>query len=101
MYLQNATNNIDENLAKMIAEEPDQVQRANLLVLNAIALNLSANTMALNALGVEVHDHKQEFKEHRQKFRDHRTLVYTMGVAVTLVVTTMVWLIHNVTSLMR
>ena len=69
MELQRATDNIDQTLSELIAAENDPGKRANLLILHAMALNLSANTMALNALSTEIYDHKKEFKEHREEFR--------------------------------
>ena len=65
MELQRATDNIDQTISELIAAENDPSKRANLLILQAMALNLSANTMALNALSNEIYDHKREFKEHR------------------------------------
>lgn len=71
MEFQRATDNIDHTLNTLIAEENDPGRRANLLILHAMALNLSANTMALNALSTEIYDHKKEFKEHREEFKEH------------------------------
>jgi uncharacterized protein YggU (UPF0235/DUF167 family) len=101
MKIHEATDHIDESLQTLIAEEPDQGKRANLLVLSAMALNLSVNTMALNALSGEIHDHKREFKEHRETFRNHKVLVYAMSVVVTLVFVGAVWVIHNYHTLFR
>ena len=69
--LHRATDNIDSTLVDLIAGENDPGKRANLLILQAMALNLSANTMALNALSGEINDHKKEFKEHRGEFKMH------------------------------
>ena len=71
MEYQRATDNIDRTLGEYIAAENDPGKRANLLILQAMAINLSANTMALNALSTEIYDHKIEFKEHRDEFKKH------------------------------
>ena len=71
MEFQRATDNVDQHLSRLIAAEDDPGKRANLLILQAMALNLSANTMALNALSTEIYDHKREFIAHREEFKTH------------------------------
>ena len=71
MELHRATDNIDQTLLDLIAAENDPIKRANLLVLQSMAVNLSANTMALNALASEINDHKKDFNDHREDFRVH------------------------------
>lgn len=71
MELHRATDHIDQTLQDLIGAENDPSKRANLMVLQSMALNLSANTMALNALSGEINDHKAEFIKHREDFRVH------------------------------
>ena len=71
MEYHRATDNIDQNILDLIHAENDPGKRANLLILQAMAINLGANTMALNALSTEIYDHKKEFKEHREEFMKH------------------------------
>lgn len=101
MELHKATDHIDQSLHTLIAEEPDQGKRANLLVLSAMALNLSANTMALNALSGEIHDHKKDLKDHRVQLKNHKVFLYSMALILTAVFTGVVWVIHNFASLMK
>ena len=71
MEYHRATDNIDQNILDLIHAENDPGKRANLLILQAMAINLGANTMALNALSTEIYDHKKEFKAHREEFAQH------------------------------
>lgn len=71
MEYHRATDNIDQTILDLISTENDPGKRANLLILQAMAINLSANTMALNALSTEIYDHKKEFKAHREEFKQH------------------------------
>ena len=86
---------IDSEMADLIAAEVDPGKKANLLVLSAMAINLSANTMALNALSVEIRDHKKDFKDHRLKLKNHKSFVTFMSVVVTIVFIGAVWVIQN------
>jgi len=71
MEYHRATDNIGQNILDLIHDENDPGKRANLLILQAMAINLGANTMALNALSTEIYDHKREFREHREEFKKH------------------------------
>ena len=95
MDLHKATDHIDEVLPELMTEETDPVKKANLLVLHAMALNLSANTMALNALSVEIHDQKREFKDSRLVLKSHKSFISVMSVIITVVIVGSVWFIHN------
>ncbi len=113
MEFQRATDNVDQTINEMIADENDPSKRANLLILQAMALNLSANTMALNALSNEIYDHKREFKEHREEFRQQteeqnnvmsqmkggsKVFMYFIGVIQVVVFGVISWGVSNYIS---
>lgn len=91
MEFHRATTNIDENLHKLITEETDPSKRANLLVMSAMALNLSANTMALNALSTEIYEQKKEAKNDRINLRAHRVRLTVVVVVMVIVFLVAVW----------
>ena len=110
MEYHRATDYIDQSLTEYIAAENDPSKRANLLILQAMAVNLSANTMALNALSTEIYDHKREFKEHRDEFKQHaegeadlmaqmrggtKVFMYILSFAQALVFAISAWVING------
>jgi hypothetical protein len=114
MEYHKATDNIDQNILDLIHAENDPGKRANLLILQAMAINLGANTMALNALSTEIYDHKKEFKAHREEFMQHietevaivsqikggsRVFMYFMSVIQAIVFTAFTYGMHDYSQL--
>lgn len=91
MEIHSATTNIDDKLRELISNEPDQTKKANLLVMSAMALNLCANTMALNALSTEIYEQKKEAKNDRIHLRAHRVRLTVVVVVMVIVFLVAVW----------
>ena len=114
MEYHRATDNIDQNILDLIHDENDPGKRANLLILQAMAINLGANTMALNAISTEIYDHKKEFKAHREEFIQHvesevaimsqikggsRVFMYFMSVIQAIVFAAFTYGMHDYSQL--